>query len=63
MSSAKPTDHETSTEHVVGIMNIQAKDWLSAEAAAQPLVSPSMGPKQGSLGRKERYLSEHIHDA
>eukprot|EP00959_Pyramimonas_sp_CCMP1952_P143222 2998493-Pyramimonas_sp.AAC.1 len=34
-------------------MNIQAKDWLSAETTAQPLASQSMGSLEGALGRTE----------
>eukprot|EP00959_Pyramimonas_sp_CCMP1952_P261591 5469415-Pyramimonas_sp.AAC.1 len=56
MSSAKPIDLDIQTEHLAEIMNFQAKDWLSAEAAAQPLASQSMGSQEGSLG-------SHIHDA
>eukprot|EP00959_Pyramimonas_sp_CCMP1952_P379956 7959491-Pyramimonas_sp.AAC.1 len=31
MSSAEPIDHDISSEHIVGTMRIQAKDWSSAE--------------------------------
>eukprot|EP00959_Pyramimonas_sp_CCMP1952_P289366 6052098-Pyramimonas_sp.AAC.1 len=51
MSSAKPTDHDISTEHFAGIMDFQAKDWLSAEPTAQPLASQSMASQGGTLGR------------
>eukprot|EP00959_Pyramimonas_sp_CCMP1952_P248406 5192373-Pyramimonas_sp.AAC.1 len=53
MSSAEPTDHEISSEHLAGIMNIQAKDWFSAETTAQPFASQSMGSQEGTLGRTE----------
>eukprot|EP00959_Pyramimonas_sp_CCMP1952_P354419 7424786-Pyramimonas_sp.AAC.1 len=53
MSSAKPTDHDRSTEHIAGIMNIQAKELLSAETTAQPLASHSLVSQEGTLGRTE----------
>eukprot|EP00959_Pyramimonas_sp_CCMP1952_P461432 9481569-Pyramimonas_sp.AAC.1 len=53
MSSAEPTDHDIFSEHIAGIMSIQAKKWLSAEATAQPFVSQSMGSQEGALGRTE----------
>eukprot|EP00959_Pyramimonas_sp_CCMP1952_P156836 3280080-Pyramimonas_sp.AAC.1 len=53
MSSAEPTDYETSTEHLAGILNIQANDWLSAEAAAQPL-SFAEHVAAGRITRKRR---------
>eukprot|EP00959_Pyramimonas_sp_CCMP1952_P024412 512482-Pyramimonas_sp.AAC.1 len=58
MSSAKPIDSETSSGHAAGIMNVQTKDWLSAEATAQPFVSRSMGSQKGTVGRTDRGLSE-----
>eukprot|EP00959_Pyramimonas_sp_CCMP1952_P474546 9503666-Pyramimonas_sp.AAC.1 len=40
-------------------MNVQAKDWLSTEATAQPFASRSMGSQEGALGRTEdRIFSE-----
>eukprot|EP00959_Pyramimonas_sp_CCMP1952_P435808 9125928-Pyramimonas_sp.AAC.1 len=50
MSSAEPTDHDIQSEQTAGIMNIQAKEWLSAETAAQPLASQSVGSQEGALG-------------
>eukprot|EP00959_Pyramimonas_sp_CCMP1952_P301279 6303618-Pyramimonas_sp.AAC.1 len=41
------------SERMAGIMNIQAKYWLSAETTAQPLPSQSMGSQEGALGRSE----------
>eukprot|EP00959_Pyramimonas_sp_CCMP1952_P310596 6500116-Pyramimonas_sp.AAC.1 len=40
---------ETTSEHFAGIVNIQAKNWLPAETAAQPLASLDMGSKEGPL--------------
>eukprot|EP00959_Pyramimonas_sp_CCMP1952_P254509 5315891-Pyramimonas_sp.AAC.1 len=45
---------------VAGITNIPAKEWLSAETAAQPFASQSMGPQEARFGRTDRRgHSEH----
>eukprot|EP00959_Pyramimonas_sp_CCMP1952_P182520 3816816-Pyramimonas_sp.AAC.1 len=51
MSSAEPTDHDILSEHNRGIMNIQAKVWLSTEATAQPLAPQIIGSQEGALER------------
>eukprot|EP00959_Pyramimonas_sp_CCMP1952_P011639 244418-Pyramimonas_sp.AAC.1 len=53
MSSAEPSDHQISSEHLAGITYIQAKDLLSADATAQPFASQSMGSQEGARGRTE----------
>eukprot|EP00959_Pyramimonas_sp_CCMP1952_P148885 3114687-Pyramimonas_sp.AAC.2 len=50
MSSVKPIDYETSSGHSAGIMNTQAKDWLSAETRAHPFASHSKGSQEGMFG-------------
>eukprot|EP00959_Pyramimonas_sp_CCMP1952_P264452 5529871-Pyramimonas_sp.AAC.1 len=56
MSCAEATDQGISSEHIAGIMNIQAKDWLSAEATAQPFAWQSMGSQEGTFGRTENRM-------
>eukprot|EP00959_Pyramimonas_sp_CCMP1952_P170466 3562402-Pyramimonas_sp.AAC.1 len=52
-------DYETSSGHIARIMNMQAKDRLSAEAMAQPFVSRIMGSQEGTFGIiEDRGLSE-----
>eukprot|EP00959_Pyramimonas_sp_CCMP1952_P014537 308133-Pyramimonas_sp.AAC.1 len=40
-------------EHNAGVINIQAKSWLSAETTVQQSASLSMGLQEGALGEIE----------
>eukprot|EP00959_Pyramimonas_sp_CCMP1952_P407349 8537352-Pyramimonas_sp.AAC.1 len=50
MSSVKLMGYGASSGHTAGMTNIQAKDWLSAETAARPFASKSMGSQEGIFG-------------